>query len=98
MMPNPLQLVQDECNRLAAKYKLRAYVRTKSSANKGDFWGDDWLCQVIIEDTVKIAICNEWANFGNKRQLHATLEESFHAMNVRNAARALHGLVVASRR
>lgn len=97
-MPTPLQLVQDECNRLAEKYKLRAYVRTKSSANKGDFWGDDWLCQVIIEDTVKIAICNEWAEHGNPQWLRNWLEESFHAMNVRNAARALHGLVVASRR
>ena len=98
MMPNPLQLVQDECNRLAAKYKLRAYVRTKPSAVKGDEWKPYTLCQVIVEDKLKIEIMNEWANFGNKRQLHATLEESFHAMNVRNAARALHGLVVASRR
>lgn len=95
---NPLQLVQDECDRLAAKYKLRAYVRTKSAANKADHWGENALCQVIINDTAKVEIGNEWAEYSDPQRLRNWLEEAFHRVGRRVAVHQLHQLAVAGRR
>lgn len=94
-----LQLVQDECERLAAKYQLRAYVSLPSAQNKGNEWDKIAICRVMIgDDGSNIIITHEWAEHGGLHQLKTNMETAFHAVAIHSARHKMHALAVAGQR